>query len=149
MRPENLVSLLEADRALSASAFAAKHKKHLLRVFPILLVHAEDLGAFTRGECVAEVAVCDDSSHSSLTLEAVGAVRRTLLLTHTRRASVTANMLLASGAKRAAFVGESDVLSHILTRKTSGFGRHGQGRYAFCRRSCQSGRSGIMRGEGT
>lgn len=116
---ENLVSLLEADRALSASAFAAKHKKHLLRVFPILLVHAEDLGAFTRGECVAEMAVCDDSSHSSLVFEAVGAARRTLLLTHTRRASVTANMLLASGAKRAAFVGESDVLSHILTRKTS------------------------------
>lgn len=116
---ENLVSLLEADAALPVNAFAAKHKKHLLRVFPVLLVNTESIGDVSHGESFADTVLCDDASHLPLTLAAVAAAKRAVLFTHIRRLSAAARMLLETGALRVSLASDKTVFSGSFARKTS------------------------------
>ena len=109
----------EADKTLSITAFAAKHHKHLLRIFPILLVNTASIGSVARGEYIADMALCDDSDRLPLSLEAAAAAKRVLLLTHTLRPGPVARLIAKAGALRLAFHNQETAFTSETLRHTT------------------------------
>lgn len=109
----------EAGKTLSVTAFASKHHKHLLRVFPILLINTASIGPISRGECIADTAVCDDSDRLPLSLEAACAAKRLILLTHTSRPGPVARLIAKAGALRLAFRSQEAVLTSEALGQTT------------------------------
>ncbi len=68
---ENLADF-EQDAELSLAEFVYKYREMLFNVYPCILVEASDTGAFFRGECTADIIVCDDGE--SAEFEMLGAV---------------------------------------------------------------------------
>ncbi len=70
VQAENLPDF-KMDAELSLCDFVYKHREMLFNVYPCILVEASDTGAFFRGDCAADILVCDDSE--SAEFEMLGA----------------------------------------------------------------------------
>ena len=98
---ENLAALFAADKEDSLRAFVSKHKKRLLRVFPVILVNAAEACAFFGGEPVADTVLCDDSGmNGRLTLASFSCARRVVMFCDLARRGYAARVLLSAGAFR-------------------------------------------------
>lgn len=72
---ENLADF-EKDAQLSLADFVYKYREMLFSIYPCILVEAADAGAFFRGECVADILVCDDGESAEFEcLSAVSAAK--------------------------------------------------------------------------